>query len=133
MLIITNPLCLSLSLVAEFLSKRHLIGDEFYSAGEENKVGRSVRHDMIISVSLLGSAQLRVMSNFYGEQSGRRCQAHSLRMSTSLWMFQVNLGIGWTPPPITADEIVKKEDIKVEEDDAVTAKGQRKIQGKKRD
>ena len=43
------------------------------------------------------------------------------------------MGIGWTPPPITADEIVKKEDIKVEEDDAVTAKGQRKIQGKKRD
>ena len=62
-----------------------------------------------------------------------------LGLSTSLWMFQVNLGIGWTPPPITADEIVKKEDIKVEEDgdggvhDAVTAKGQRKIQGKKRE
>ena len=44
--------------------------------------------------------------------------------------------IGWTPPPITADEIVKKEDIKVEEDgdDAVvTAKGPRKIQGKKQE
>ena len=49
------------------------------------------------------------------------------------------MGIGWTPPPITADEIVKKEDIKVEEDgdggvhDAVAAKGQRKIEGKKRE
>ena len=44
MSIISNPL--SLSLLAEFLSKRHLIGDEFYSAGEENKVRylkRSVR------------------------------------------------------------------------------------------
>ena len=34
MIIISEPL----SLLAEFLSKRHLIGDEFYSAGEENKV-----------------------------------------------------------------------------------------------
>ena len=70
------------------------------------------------------------MSNF---MESSRC-----RSSASLWMsFQVNLGIiGWTPPPITADEIVKKEDIKVEEDgdDAVvTAKGPRKIQGKKRE
>ena len=61
-----------------------------------------------------------------------------LRLSTSLWMFQVNLGIGWTPPPITADEIVKREDIKVEGDGdvhgdaAVAARGLRKIKGRKR-
>ena len=45
-------------------------------------------------------------------------------------------GIGWTPPPITADEIVKREDIKVEEDDrgdVREAKGQRKIQGRKQE
>ena len=55
-------------------------------------------------------------------------------------MLQVNLGIvgGWTPPhAITADEIVKKEDIKVEEDDGegdvTAAKGPRKIQGKKQE
>ena len=50
------------------------------------------------------------------------------------------MGIGWTPPPITTDEIVKKEDIKVEGegdgdvhgDAAVAARGHTKIQGRKR-
>ena len=48
------------------------------------------------------------------------------------------MGIGWTPPPITTDEIVKKEDIKVEGDGdvhgdaAVAARGHTKIQGRKR-
>ena len=47
------------------------------------------------------------------------------------------MGIGWTPPPITTDEIVKREDIKVEGDGdvhgdaAVVARGHTKIQGRK--
>ena len=68
----------------------------------------------------------------------RRCQSGAVGLTKSLWVFQVNLGIGWTPPPITTDEIVKKEDIKVEGDGdvhgdaAVAARGHTKIQGRKR-
>ena len=69
----------------------------------------------------------------------RRCQTGSVGLTKSLWVFQVNLGIGWTPPPITTDEIVKREDIKVEGDGdgdvhgdvAVAARGHTKIQGRK--